>query len=304
MKHLKKIFEKSDFEIDKEISQEMRERITDCFNQIKNLKKSSEEFLIVVLGQGWWDPQYGGRYAYRQEHESFKISIGFKVGLKKNWTDRGAYGKNFERSKDTKEYLTDMSEIINECKSYIDQLKYEDVRIEIIDKNSYCIVYVILENEDLESIRKTKVKRMKSILDKYFMESDNRHQSKTMIINQPFVKGEKVREKYLDIYEILCDLQSLKDIGWKPERQSIKIRFTYSSKMEGETILIKFSPIKYSIDEERVKPLKIDSEYQNMMNIEVAKEIKRRISDYKTKDIIEDFTITSKGDSIKITLNP
>ena len=318
MKHINtyKLFEKikevdGEIEIDSKISGEMKEKIKNCYLFIKTLNGSSNEITIGDVSQAWWDPKYGGKPAWSHEHESFKISVYFRVGLSEYFVDKKAYGIDFPMPEDTSKYLNDYTKLLKETDVLVKKLKpYGDIKVDLIDKQMSCMVYVIMDNEDIKSTRDTKVRRLSRILDEYFNKSDNDHSSKSMIIFRPYPgkdystgkENDKVRDVYRDIYEILCDLESLKEI-WNPNREMIKLRHTYVSKIEGESIIIRFSPIKYKKNDDRIKPLVIDDMYKNMMNVEISKVIKNRILDhYSSKDLIKDFDITSKGDQIKITL--
>jgi hypothetical protein len=318
MKHINtyKIFEKikeidGEIEIDAKISDEMKEKIITSYNFIKTLNGSSSEIKIGDVSQAWWDPKYGGKVAWYHEHESFKISVYFRVGLSEYFVDNKSHGVIFPMPEDTSKYLNDFAKLLKETDVLVKKLKpYGDIKVHLIDDEMSCMVYVVMDNEDIKSTRDTKVRRLSRILDEYFNKSDNDHSSKSMIIFQPYPgkdystgkENDKVRDRYKDIYEILCDLESLKEV-WNPDREMIKLRHTYVSKIEGESIIIRFSPIKYKKNDDRIKPLVIDDMYKNMMNVEISKVIKNRILDhYSSKDLIKDFDITSKGDQIKITL--
>lgn len=315
MRHINKykLFEgvevDDDLEIDSKVSGEMIEKVKTCYNFIKNLKVPN----VIKLGdarQGWWDPKYSGRPAWVYDHESFKITVNFRVGLSEYFIDRKSYGVEFPMPDDTSKYLKDLSKLMIQTDTLVNKLKpYGDIKVSLIDDQMSCRVYIIMENKDTKSLRDTKVRRLAKLLDDYFSKSDNDHSSKSMNIFNPYPGKnystgkyyDSVKEQYKDIYEILCDLESLKNV-WNPKMDYFRLRHTYSSKIEGESIIIKFSPLKYKINDERIKPLVVDEMYKNILNVEVGKIIRERIGTYSAKDIISDFDIRSKGDIIKITL--
>ena len=286
MKHINtyKIFEKikeidGEIEIDAKISDEMKEKIKTSYNFIKTLN-TSNEIKIGDVSQAWWDPKYGGKVAWYHEHESFKISVYFRVGLSEYFVDNKSHGVIFPMPEDTSKYLNDFAKLLKETDVLVKKLKpYGDIKVHLIDDEMSCLVYVVMDNEDIKSTRDTKVRRLSRILDEYFNKSDNDHSSKSMIIFRPHPGRDhtgkeypKVRDIYRDIYEMLCDLPSLKD-AWNPNLETIKLRHTYVSKIEGESIIIRFSPIKYKINDNRIKPLVIDDMYKNIVE-DIEKKVK------------------------------
>jgi hypothetical protein len=312
MRHVKNIIpffesikeKEGEVEVTDKLSDDMIAKIKKSYEFLKGIK-ISKNLLSYSIGQGWWNPNEK-RYYSHQEHENFKICMFISVGIKENYRERsGGWSSYFEIPEDTDKYVSQHIELMKESQSVISQVrKMGDVRIKVYDDLTFT-VYIIFENEDSESTKTRKISRIKALLDKYFSDSGNDHSSKSMNISQPHSKTEKVRDIYKDLFEILSDNTNLIDMKWNPEREDLRLRFTYSSRMEGDEIVIRFSPIKYrsGYSDIRIKPLPIEPSYKNMINFEMAKIIKDRISKhYGFKDFAEDITMTSKGDEIKIRL--
>lgn len=283
--------------IDNAISPEIKENLRKCINDIKSIKKSSDKFKISNIYQGWWDT-INNKYSYSQNHEDYKVVIYFSLGLKDNWIDNGYYRSHYKKNEDSKEFLNEMSDILNEAKLYLNQLDKYDTSIDIDSDECFCRIYLKIDNTNKQSIINKKLKRILEKIDDFFSSPLNDHANKTISLYRNR-SGELVSDYYLDIYEIICDLQSINNFEIN-EHTRFKLRFTYSSKIENNSIIIKFNPLKYRLDGSIIKKLIVDSTYGNMLNQEISKIIRRRISFIRE---LNEFNTTTKGDKIIFKYN-